>query len=110
MNASQIVVARGRDALTVHLYGEIDFAASLELSPRLDDVLGDFSGELRFDLQEVTLLDSEGMKMLIRAADLVRKRQGQAHVVRCSRPVRRILSLTGLNELLEVSDSPQVMG
>ena len=96
----RITFTHGVDSWTVSLSGEIDYAASLELTPKLDKVMEHCSGELLFDLGNVTLLDSEGLKVLLTALDRMRRKQGRARVIRCSKSAQRILQLTGLHELL----------
>ena len=96
----RITFTHGAGSWTVSLSGEIDYAASIELTPQLDEVMEDCSGELLFDLEDVTLLDSEGLKVLLRALDRMRRKQSDARVVRCSKSAQRVFHLTGLQELL----------
>ncbi len=96
----RITLTHGADSWTVSLFGEIDYAASLELTPQLDQVMEHCSGKLLFDLEHVTLLDSEGLKVLLKALDYMRRKHGDAKVVRCSKSAQRVFHLTGLQELL----------
>jgi anti-anti-sigma factor len=53
------------ESWTVHLSGEIDCAASLALAPQLDELTQSCAGDLLFDLEGVTLMNSEGLKLLL---------------------------------------------
>ena len=90
------------ESWTVHLSGEIDYAASLALAPQLDELTRSCAGDLLFDLEGVTLMDSEGVKLLLASRAKMRNKQGAARVVRCSKSVHRVLCLTGLHDLLEM--------
>lgn len=86
---------------TVHLAGELDYAASLDLKPKLHNITNQNCQELLIDLNEVTFIDSEGIKALIAAFNWMQDKQGQAKITGCSPCVHRVLTLTGLECLLE---------
>ena len=90
-------------AQTVYLAGEIDYAASIELSPRLDDILEECPSELLFDLGRVEFIDSEGIKILIRAFVHMRNKGGQARIVNYSDRVRRTVELAGVQSVFDAS-------
>lgn len=99
----EINVSADADTSTVHLAGEIDYAASLDLKPKLQELTSQCRGNLLIDLNEVTFIDSEGIKALMAAFRWMHEKQGQAQIVRCSSCVQRVLKLTGLEFLLEAS-------
>lgn len=87
------------DSYTVLLSGEIDYAASLELQDKLNTVTQHCENELRFDLEGVTLIDSEGLKLLISALERMREKDGSAKIIRCSSSARRLMKLSGVGTL-----------
>ena len=99
------ITDKGEEGSTVYLSGEIDYAASLELVPKLDDIMEDCRGDLLFDLAGVTLIDSEGIKMLLEAVERMRGRQALSGVVRASKMADRIMKLLGVCELLGAGDN-----
>jgi len=105
MNSSycQMRVLRESNAWRVSLAGDIDYAASIELAPELAEIIRKCDTELLFDLSEVTLIDSEGIKLLIAAYAAMRDKQGCARVVNCSRPALRVLHLVGVDDMLGLS-------
>ena len=60
-------VAEADGAATIRLSGEIDYAASLAIGPAIDRIASECDSELLFDLDRVTLIDSEGIKGSTRA-------------------------------------------
>ncbi len=89
-------VTRKADASLIRLSGEIDFAASLNLMPRLIELAAGCSGELLFDLQNVTLIDSEGLKMLLRLFDQMLAKGRNARITGLSAHASRIIGIAGL--------------
>lgn len=104
MNASflQIGVARGPDAWTVNLSGEIDYAASLELAPQLIQIADECDVDLLLDLEDVSMIDSEGVKALLGAYARMRGKQGNMRVTKCSEIAQRVLHLIGVDEMLGI--------
>jgi anti-anti-sigma factor len=105
MNASffRIRVAQDPQAWTIHLSGDVDYAASLELVPQLIDIADHCDKDLLIDLEGVTLIDSEGIKALLATCKRMRNKQGNARVVRCSPMAERVLRLVGVDEMLGLS-------
>ncbi len=93
------------DSWTVCLSGEIDYAASLALGPDLERIAQSCSVDLLFDLGQVTLLDSEGLKLLLGALERMRQKDCEARVTRCSKSAERVLRLSGMHELLGIRDA-----
>lgn len=89
---------------TIRLSGEIDYAASLAIGPAIDRIASECGSDILFDLDRVTLIDSEGIKMILCAARLARMRSRRARVIRCSDRVSRVLRLAGVHDVL-VSES-----
>ena len=95
----RMTLKRALDSYTVSLSGEIDYAASLELHDKLNTVTQLCENELRFDLGGVTLIDSEGLKLLISALQRMREKNGSAKVIRCSSSAQRLMKLSGVGTL-----------
>ena len=96
-------VAREPNAWTVSLSGDVDYAASIELAPQLAGIVDECETELLFDLGGVTLIDSEGIKTLLRAYAQMHDKDGAARIVNCSQPARRVLHLVGVDDMLGVT-------
>lgn len=97
-------VTRGVGVCIVYLSGEIDYAASLEMAPQLDDLTRDSDADLFFDLTDVTLIDSEGIKLLLLAVERVRRMEHRSQLIRCSPRAERIMKLAGVEDYLASGD------
>lgn len=97
-----IRVAREPKSWLVSLSGEVDYAASLELNPTLGSIADDCDTDLLLDLSDVTMIDSEGIKTLLMVLSRMRDKQAQARVVKCSRIAHRVISLIGLDRIMEI--------
>ena len=84
----------------MYLCGEIDYTASLELEPKLRDITRNCTTELLFDLSQVTLIDSEGIKLLLNARDRMIRRSGRFGIIKCSNIAQRVLTIAGVGFLL----------
>ncbi len=97
-------IERRRDAVVVHLVGELD----LYNTPAFRDVLVQLCQEqpprLVIDLQEVAFVDSTGLGVLIETRSLLRNRD--AFVLAApGLDVRRALEISGLDRHIAVHDT-----
>lgn len=86
----------------VALEGEIDLAAEETVATALGEAV--LSGRhVVVDLDKVTFIDSTGLRTLVRAAMMIRDRDGTNVAVRnVNSRVAQLFSLTGLDETFDV--------
>jgi len=85
----------------VALRGEIDLLRRPALLAALDAAIADTDGPFVVDLTEVDFLDSSGLGVLLHTRDRLRRANREMTVQSASGPVRRLLELAGLEELLD---------
>jgi anti-anti-sigma factor len=90
-----------------HISGDIDLAAAIELGPQLLNIARSGPAELLIDLSEVTLIDSEGVKMLLSVVDTARGTGRLARVTQLSESAERVIRIIGLGEMLGCPDTAQ---
>ena len=100
----EFVAAQSSERTTVHLGGEIDFAAALEVGPKLEELAASANEELVFDLEDVTFIDSEGLKMLLNAFQLMWRRGLGARLDKLSDRARRVMEMAGVADILVTGD------
>jgi anti-anti-sigma factor len=96
---------RIEDRAVVSVRGEVDLETATAMGDHALAALRDVSPHLVLDLTQVTFMDSTGLKVLLsiqRRADLA---GGSLVLAGPTRPVRKILALTGLDQTLRVVDS-----
>ena len=99
------VAARG-DETVVSLSGEIDVDAAADLRAALTDLVQSGHDRLVVDLADVTLLDTTGLGVLVGTMKRVVSHPGGTfRVRRPSSRVRTVLSLTGLDGVIDVTDA-----
>lgn len=96
----ELKVVHTASATLISLKGEIDFAAAIELAPELDEVIEHCKSELLFDLREVMFIDSEGLKMILKAFDRMHKKGCLARIIGLSDRARRVMDFAGVSAIL----------
>jgi anti-sigma B factor antagonist len=94
----------GRPPAIVRVRGDIDLATRDEIRRQIEDSI-DGAGRVVLDLSQVTFIDSSGLTVLVET----HQRLGQnpeAFAVRApSPPARRVLALSGLDQLMTIVDA-----
>jgi anti-sigma B factor antagonist len=97
----------GGDPIVVTMWGEVD----LYSAPRLADAIGELTRrghqEVTLDLGAVEFMDSTGIRVLVDVFEALRDVDGQLLLQAASAPARRILALTGLDQLLALPDAAE---
>lgn len=88
----------------VEVSGEVDLHTAPSLRAALDGVLAEASAgdDVLVDLSAVGFMDSTGLGELVGAHKALARRDGRLHVVVGNDRVARLLSLTALDDVLEV--------
>jgi anti-sigma B factor antagonist len=90
-----------RDGVALLVFrGELDLAAAAAMRARVDSVAG---AGLVIDLRDVTFIDSSALRELINAHDTVVRRGGRIVLSGVPSIVRRLLEMTGTDELFEMA-------
>ncbi|WP_040157657.1 STAS domain-containing protein [Mobilicoccus massiliensis] len=91
----------------VEATGDIDLISAPVLRASLDTLFRDARSRLVMDLRGVPFLDSTGLGVLVGAQRAVRHHGGDVRIV-CSDPrVLRVFSITGLDQVFSIYDSPE---
>ena len=85
---------------TLYVSGELDIATGPVLEHAVVRALDGQGGELHLDLNGLTFVDSTGMKTLVSLHNRVESLGRRFVIVSPTRPVRRVLALMGLDEVL----------
>lgn len=85
----------------VAVRGEVDVATAPRLWDAIDGVDGD-TRELVIDMSELTFMDSTGIRVLIRAHELLRSRGGRIVVRAPEAGVRKLLEVTSVDRVIEI--------
>jgi len=107
----EITIRTQEQGKIIKLRGALKLGESLDLlSETLNDQLG--AGELRLvlDLEEVPMIDSSGIGLLVRALTSTKQRGGSVKLLKPSKFVLQTLKLVSLVKLFEIFDDlPQAV-
>jgi anti-sigma B factor antagonist len=94
-------------AVVFAIEGELDLASSPTLEQEIDRVSDDDVDLLIVDLRELRFMDSTGLHALVKANKRAKESGRKFAVVQGGAQIQRLLSLTGVDELLTVAQSPE---
>jgi anti-sigma B factor antagonist len=89
--------------------GELDIASAESLEHELATVEANSPGTLVLDLRSVAFIDSTGLRAVIAADERARSDGRRLVVVRGPGAVERALSVTQLDQRLEIVDDPEAI-
>jgi anti-anti-sigma factor len=102
----RIDTASDESGTTIKLAGELDSATCGGLVERFEQLVADRPGEIAVDLDQVTFIDSAGLRAIIMIERAARAREIAVAIRAPAGPVADLLQLTGIREHVELS--PQV--
>jgi anti-sigma B factor antagonist len=99
-----VVDVREENGITViYLSGDLDLTSVKEVRAAIEAALVSRTGRMILDASGLTYMDSSGVALMARAAQMAQEVQ-----VRNPTPiVRRLLELTALGEILQITDENQ---
>jgi anti-sigma B factor antagonist len=89
----------------VELSGEVDLYTAPRFKEDLVGLIESGVEAIVIDLSRVTFIDSTALGVIIGGVKRLRERDGRLVIVAGSRPVVRILDITGLDKVLTVFDT-----
>ncbi|MDQ6776068.1 MAG: STAS domain-containing protein [Actinomycetota bacterium] len=106
-NEFRIDVRRTDDATVVSVSGELDLVSSTGLEEALEQLDGSEPPFVILDLSDVEFMDSAGLAVVVRAHQRADSAGTRFAVVSAVPQVRRLLSLTGMDERVTVAQTPE---
>lgn len=107
-NDLQLVTERHGAAAVVRVSGELDAYRAPELEELGAELLADGVDSLVLNMAGATFLDSSGLRAMVTIRDRIVHAEGEFALMDPTEAVRRLLSITGLDQefVVEFSDSP----
>lgn len=93
----------------IALTGELDIASALEFEEGLTQAEADAPEVLVLDLRQLAFIDSTGLRAVIAADERARSAGRRLVIVRGTAAVDRVLSVTQLDQRLELVDDPDAI-
>jgi anti-sigma B factor antagonist len=89
----------------VDVQGEVDMFTAPKLRERLVETVDQGKYKIIVNLQGVSFMDSTGLGTLVGGLKRVKEHDGILALVCSSRPVLRVLSITGLNNVFPIHET-----
>jgi anti-anti-sigma factor len=105
MTTFEVTTTDRPDGVHVALSGELDLASAPKLDDELKHVEDRGPALIVLDLQELSFMDSSGLRALLSADARAREAGRRLVLVRGDERVQRVLRITRLDERLEIVDS-----
>ncbi|HUJ35279.1 MAG TPA: STAS domain-containing protein [Solirubrobacteraceae bacterium] len=94
-------------AAVVAVAGELDLRTSPELEERLNREFAGGAELVILDLRQIEFMDSTGLRVVLSAHQRAHETGRRFALVRGADQVERVLTLTGVRDLLTVVDAPE---
>jgi anti-anti-sigma factor len=101
-NEFRVDVRRTDHATVLAVRGELDLASSTTLEQALEEAGGSEPELVVLDLREVEFMDSSGLAVIVKAHHRAENAGHRLGVINGSPQVKRLLSLTGMDERMTV--------
>jgi anti-sigma B factor antagonist len=106
-NEFRVEVRRTDRETVVTVSGELDLTSSAALEEALEQLGGSEPPSVILDLTDVDFMDSAGLAVVVRAHQRAESAGTPFALVSASAQVRRLLSVTGMDERMTVAQTPQ---
>jgi anti-anti-sigma factor len=98
---------RDGDTIRIALAGEFDLSNAAQLEDALKEVEVERPQLLVLDLRDLTFMDSTGLRVMVSADARARDDSRRLAVVQGPESVHRVFRITGLDDHLEIVESPE---
>lgn len=102
-SSSPTMVSPGRGLIEVA--GEVDIYTAPKFKDDMLALIDEGATELIVDLSEVTFIDSTALGVLIGGVKRMHAVDGRMALVVSTRPVQKVLTITGLDRVFEIHDT-----
>jgi anti-anti-sigma factor len=102
----QIDVRSEPDRMVLRLHGELDLASAPLLQSEIESAEAAEAQLVVLDLDELTFIDSTGLRIILAAHERSRERGQMLALTRGSQQVRRLMSITRAGAHLRIIESP----
>ena len=101
-----VTIEQRGSAVHVMLDGELDISTAQQLEDDLRRIEAERPALIVLDLQQLSFMDSTGLRLLIMADARAREEDRRLAIVRGNEMVHRVMRLTRLDERLDIVEDP----
>ncbi len=105
-SGNQVIYEEKGDRLTVRISGEIDHHGAVSVRTGIDDVIASTRPKtVLLELSGVSFMDSSGLGLIMGRYALVKRYGGTLAVLDPSQPVRKMITLAGMEKMIPIRTS-----
>ena len=94
-----------KDVLVVDMAGRLDTATSGDASDELIRIAKGSRGKVVLNLDELEYVSSAGLRVILRAAKLLEKADGEMKICHPNASVKKVMETSGFHSLLRMYDT-----
>ena len=98
----EIKIERENAVVTVWLAGRLDTPASIEMTPRMNELAADAAGTIILDCKELSYISSSGLRIFLTLRKAAAEKGGKVIVRSISNEIRSVFMMTGFLNLFEI--------
>lgn len=98
----EVKINRDNNEVTAYLTGRLDTPASLEITPRMEELANDADGTIVLDCAELSYISSSGLRLFITLRKAAAAKGGKIIVRNISKEIRSVFMMTGFLSLFEI--------
>jgi anti-anti-sigma factor len=102
----EVTIAQHGPAVHLTMVGELDISTAVRLEDDLNRIEAERPELIVLNLQQLTFMDSTGLRLLITADSRAREEGRRVAIVKGNEMVQRVLRLTRLDERLTIIEDP----
>ncbi|WP_078433159.1 anti-sigma factor antagonist [Metabacillus halosaccharovorans] len=95
------------DQTVVSVAGEIDAYTAPKLREAILPLAEEVNPNITINLKDVSYMDSTGLGVFVGLLKSVRKNNGQLNLVELSDRLERLFTITGLNDIIDISSKSE---
>jgi anti-anti-sigma factor len=100
MQGIELFTVRENDEIVIRVNGELDLATTPKLIQAIESACDSVVSACMLDFSQVTFIDSETIKLILRAQRYAVGKNVILHISKCSTQVTKIIKLLGLEAKL----------
>lgn len=85
--------------MTIKLTGKIDSSNAADIETKINEQIGEYTGELEIDASDLVYISSAGLRVILR----LKKANASTKIINCNSEVYEIFDMTGFTEMMDVS-------
>jgi anti-sigma B factor antagonist len=103
----KVDIDKSDDKTVVLVAGEIDAYTAPKLREALLPLAEESNPDLIVNLKDVSYMDSTGLGVFVGLLKKIRKNDGHLNLVELSERLERLFSITGLNDIIDISSKSE---